>query len=55
MLEDEAMLLEGDRALCVIGVGDAYTGYAEKMSYEKTCMSYPTLTITHDPAAAFDL
>ena len=55
VLENEAMLFEGDRALCVIGVGDSYTGYAEKKSYEKTCMSYPTLTITHDPAAAFDL
>jgi uncharacterized protein len=55
VLENEAMLFDGDRALCVIGVGDSYTGYAEKKSYEKTCMSYPTLTITHDPAAAFDL
>ena len=55
VLENEAMLFKGNRALCVIGVGDSYTGYAEKKSYEKTCMSYPTLTITHDPAAAFDL
>ena len=55
VLENEAMLLEGDRALCVIGVGDSYTGYAKKRSYEKTCMNYPSLTITHDPAAAFDL
>ena len=55
VLENEAMLFEGDRALCIIGVGDSYTGYAEEKSYEKTCMNYPSLTITHDPAAAFDL
>ena len=55
VLENEAMLLEGDRALCVIGVGDSYTGYAEKKNYEKTCINYPSLTITHDPAAAFGL
>ena len=55
VLENEAMLLEGGRGLCVIGVGDSYTGYAEQKSYDKTCMNYPSLTITHDPAAAFDL
>ena len=55
VLENEAMLFKGNRALCVIGVGDSYTGYAEKKSYEKTCMNYPSLTITHDPAAAFEL
>ena len=55
VLENEAISTSGDRPLCVIGVGDAHTGFAEKKSYTDTCMNTPSLTITHDPAAAFDL
>ena len=49
------MLVEAVHPLCVIGVGDAYTGFAEKKSYGAACMDLPSLTITHDPAAAFNL
>jgi predicted MPP superfamily phosphohydrolase len=55
VLENESMLVEGTHPLCVIGVGDAYTGFAEKKSYGAACMDVPSLTITHDPAASFNL
>jgi len=55
VLENEAISFFGDRPLCVMGVGDAYTGFAKRKSYGETCMDGPFLTITHDPAAAFDL
>ena len=55
VLENESMLVEGTHPLCVIGVGDAYTGFAEKKSYGAACKDVPSLTITHDPAAAFNL
>lgn len=55
VLENESYLAKGSRSLCVMGVGDAYTGYAKKKSYGTACTSLPSLTITHDPAAAFDL
>lgn len=55
VLENESMLVEGTHPLCVIGVGDAYTGFAEKKDYGAACTAIPSLTITHDPAAAFNL
>ena len=55
VLENESMLVEGARPLCVMGVGDAYTGFAEKKKHGAACMDAPSLTITHDPAAAFNL
>lgn len=53
VLENEATIGSGPKKLCIIGVGDSYTGFAAKP--ETSCEDLPLVTITHDPSAAFEL
>lgn len=52
-LENQTIVLQGDKPICVIGVGDAYTGYDKKVSVSPVCSHYPIIQLTHDPSAAF--
>lgn len=53
LLENETSTGKGAKNLCIIGIGDSYTGFAERP--ETNCGDLPTVTITHDPYAAFEL
>ena len=53
VLENKATIGTGPKRLCIIGVGDSYTGFAEMPKY--SCDGLPQVTITHDPFAGFDL
>ena len=53
VLENEATISEESKKLCIIGIGDSYTGFAERT--ETSCENLPKVTITHDPSAAFEL
>ena len=53
VLENEARIGSGLKKLCIIGIGDSYTGFAERP--ETSCEDLPKVTITHDPYAAFEL
>ena len=53
VLENEARIGSGLKKLCIIGIGDSYTGFAERP--ETSCEDLPKVTITHDPSAAFEL
>ena len=52
-LENQTIVLQGDKPICVIGVGDAYTGYDTSVSVPPDCSQYPIIQLTHDPSAAF--
>ena len=52
-LENQTIVLQGDKSICVIGVGDAYTGYDKGVSVPPDCSQYPMIQLTHDPSAAF--
>lgn len=52
-LENQTIVLQGDKPICVIGIGDAYTGYDESVNVPLDCSQYPIIQLTHDPAAAF--
>jgi len=52
-LENQTIVLRGDKPICVIGVGDAYTGYDKSVSVPSDCSQYPMVQLTHDPSAAF--
>lgn len=54
-LENQTIVLQGDKSICVIGIGDAYTGYDKGVSVPPDCSQYPMIQLTHDPAAAFKL
>jgi uncharacterized protein len=53
VLENKATIGTGPKRLCIIGVGDSYTGFAEMPT--PSCEDLPTVTITHDPYAVFEL
>ena len=53
LLENKTSTGRGAKKLCVIGIGDSYTGFAERP--EKSCGNLPIVTITHDPYAAIEL
>ena len=52
-LENQTIVLRGDKPICVIGVGDAYTGYDKSVNVPHDCSQYPVIQLTHDPSAAF--
>ena len=52
-LENRTIVLQGGMPICVIGMGDAYTGYDKNVSVPPDCSQYPIIQLTHDPAAAF--
>ena len=55
VMENEVTLLETVKGrVCVRGLGDKFTSRFAYVDYPAECKSIPKLTITHDPAGAFD-
>lgn len=54
VLENETTVLQGNRPICVIGVGDSYSGFNAKVEVSQTCSGLPQIFLTHDPQAAFE-
>lgn len=55
VMENEVTLLETAKgSVCVRGLGDKFTSRFGYVDYPDECKSIPKLTITHDPAGAFD-
>ena len=56
VLENDVARLEASgRALCVRGIGDAFTGHHRETPFPEGCEGREQLTLTHDPFAAFAL
>jgi predicted MPP superfamily phosphohydrolase len=54
VMENETSLIKTSKGLvCIRGFGDDYTGQYRYIDFPRTCNDLPTLSITHDPAAAF--
>ena len=54
-MENEVTVLETKKGpVCVRGLGDKFTSRFGYVDYPVDCKSIPKLTITHDPAGAFD-
>lgn len=54
-LENETRFIAAEKGpICVRGFGDKYTGRYEFSDYPEACRSLPKLSITHDPAGAFE-
>ena len=54
-LENETRFIATENGLmCIRGFGDKYTGRFEFSDYPEACRSLPKLSITHDPAGAFE-
>lgn len=54
-LENQVAVLESNKGLfCVRGLGDKFTNRFGYVDYPTECGSLPKLSITHDPAGAFD-
>ena len=54
-MENEVTILETKKGpVCVRGLGDKFTSRFGYVDYPDKCKSLPKLTITHDPAGAFD-
>ena len=55
VMENEVNVLEtAEGPVCVRGLGDKFTSRFGYVDYPDECKSIPKLTITHDPAGAFD-
>ena len=55
VMENEVSVLETFKGpVCVRGLGDKFTSRYQYVDYPDACKSNPKLTITHDPAGAFD-
>jgi len=55
VMENEVKVLEtAEGPVCVRGLGDKFTSRFGYVDYPVECKSIPKLTITHDPAGAFD-
>ena len=55
VMENEVTVLETAKGpVCVRGLGDKFTSRFGYVDYPDECKSIPKLTITHDPAGAFD-
>ena len=55
VMENEVTVLEtAEGPVCVRGLGDKFTSRFGYVDYPNECKSIPKLTITHDPAGAFD-
>ena len=55
VMENEVTVLEtAEGPVCVRGLGDKFTSRFAYIDYPDECKSIPKLTITHDPAGAFD-
>jgi uncharacterized protein len=54
-MENEVTIFETTKGpICVRGLGDYFTGRFAYVDFPEACKSIPKLTITHDPAGAFD-
>ena len=54
-MENEVTIFETAKGpICVRGLGDYFTSRFVYVDYPEACKSIPKLTITHDPAGAFD-
>lgn len=54
-MENEVTVIETAKgAVCVRGLGDRFTGRFRYVDYPAECAPLPKITITHDPAGAFD-
>jgi len=55
VMENEVALLQTRKGpVCVRGLGDKFTNRLNYVDYPDECKSIPKLTITHDPAGAFE-
>jgi uncharacterized protein len=55
VMENEVTVLETAKgSVCVRGLGDKFTNRFRYVDYPDKCKSIPKVTITHDPAGAFD-
>jgi len=55
VMENEVTVLETAKgSVCVRGLGDKFTNRFRYVDYPDKCKSMPKVTITHDPAGAFD-
>ena len=55
VMENETHLIQTVKgSVCVRGLGDKYTERYEYVDFPADCKDIPKLTITHDPAGAFD-
>ena len=55
VMENETHLIQTVKgSVCVRGLGDKYTERYEYVAFPADCKDFPKLTITHDPAGAFD-
>ena len=55
VLENQAAILETAKGpICIRGLGDVYTDRFSYIDYPDGCERMPKVTVTHDPAGAFD-
>jgi len=55
VMENKVTVLETARGpVCVRGLGDKFTSRYSYVDYPVECKSIPKLSVTHDPAGAFD-
>ena len=56
VLENEVRRIQSRLGpVCIRGFGDYYSGMYEPTSFPESCGASPKITITHDPAAAFQV
>ena len=53
MLENETVVLDAI-GTCIRGFGDAFTDHFEYVDFPRTCADRLKITLTHDPAVAFN-
>ncbi|MFT5008052.1 MAG: hypothetical protein ACI9PX_000455 [Reinekea sp.] len=54
-MENETRLITTiNGSVCIRGLGDKFTNRYKYVDYPAACQGLPQLTITHDPAGAFD-
>ena len=55
VMENQTSLIQTVKGnVCIRGLGDKYTNRYDYVDYPEECENIPRLTITHDPAGAFD-
>ena len=56
VMENEISLIKTVKGfVCIRGLGDKFTKRYNYVDYPEECQGLPQLTITHDPAGAFDM
>ena len=56
VMENEISLIKTVKGfVCIRGLGDKFTKRYNYVDYPEECQGLPQLTITHDPAGAFDI